>query len=383
MLYIACNQWATQLVYSFQSDAVACGLLLCTIAAYKLQRTQCYTIPVICLALALSVYQSCAIYFLIIYCASIIANKNIAIKSIFLSACVFIIALVLYFLISHIFKNSILVRPETREYTSSYQSAICGWGIFSSLSCIVKVQFILHYCKDTLTEALGFNTLASHLQITTLIPLGYLVVTSFRKNTGYQRIFYPLIVTGIWILPFIMHLLIAGTTETRTLLGEPVALAFLWSMTCNCIQISRRGKIFFVAILSFFLLKASYSNTATSRDTAHIYSCAVHELRNIHLSGKLLSQKKQLLPETPIILLVSPSAKENHTPPSSPRDFIIDHTRSNSINWHIKHLHLTGMTGGNAEHLKKHKDVLQTMPCWPQPGSMIINKGDIIVRINP
>lgn len=384
LLYIACNQWSSQLVYSFQSDAVACALLLCTIGVYKLQRHQCYTIPVICLTLALSAYQSCATYFLIIYCASIIANKDISIKSIFLSACVFIIACALYFLISHILKNSDLLRPATRVYVSGYQSAICGWGTFPALSIIAKIQFFLHYCKVTLTEAVGFGALASPLQISTLIPLGYLVTTNFLKNNGYQRFIHPLIITIIWVLPFTMHLLIAGATETRTLLGEPVALAFLWSMSCNSMHIPRLGRMIFTGILTFFLLKAAYTNTATSRNNAYIYSRAVHELQSIHLSGKLLARERQLLPKTPIILLVHPSAQENLTRPlSSHRDFIIERTLSGSIRWHINHLRLTGMTKGNAEHLEKHKEALQTMTCWPEPGSMIVNKGDIIVRIHP
>ena len=177
LIYIACNQWQTQLEYSHQSDAVALALLLCTIGVYLLsEEHKKLFLSILCFTLAVSVYQTCALYFLVIWSCFIVANRQLNIRNVAHFTIVSIISLAVYFAIAHFFKHSDLITVETRLFVTKYQSNLSQWDEFINLDFRTQALFILHYCKTALVEALGFSKQSSIFQPFIIIPLIYLIV---------------------------------------------------------------------------------------------------------------------------------------------------------------------------------------------------------------
>ncbi len=384
IIYIACNQWANQLVFSFQCDAIALALLLCTYSVYLIFHKKNTVIPIVLLVLSVSTYQCCAFYFLGIYGSALYASNEISFKGILHAAVVFLLCILFYFLINLCIQNLDLVTACNKVYVEQYQDKLTQWDNFSGLTPLAQLLFILHYGKLSLFEAFGFGDVACSLQPTAVIPLLILSYKAYSEQKGGGKIIFLAILIFIWALPFTMHLALSGSTPQHySLLGEPVSLAFLWSACLVRFRLSLRNKSIILFCFGFVLLKAAYTNTAKERGNAHTYQRLVQELDNIHLSAKLLAQGKNL-PSAKIILLSDVTQKGAESRSNVVhKDLLRNYIDMKLLRWYIPHLRLYDLISGDEKALEKHKDAFQTMSCWPEPGSMIIDQGEIIVRMHP
>ena len=382
LIYIGCNQWASQLIYSFQCDAVALALLFCTIGIYILTQKKSVLLPVVLFTLAVSVYQCCAIYFLVIWCCTVFSQQLITIRSIIRFAIVSITSILLYFLISHIFKNLPLISESNMIFVNQYQNSISLWDDFLKLDAARKSLFILHYCKKILLEASGISCgNLNYVQLTVPILIVYLAVRACILNLKVNKLMHPVALIAIWLLPFTMHLILPGSTPERTLLAGPVSLAFFWTMAFCSFKQNDRLVLVFLSCAGCLLMKAAYKNTSRARNDAHTYNMVVRELSNMHLAGNLLSQKNGI--KSAKIILLHPPGNQVKKHRHVHMNFIHGILQRNDLHWYTSHLRLSNLIQSDNQLYEKHKNAYHEMSCWPEADSMRIHKGEIIVRITP
>lgn len=382
LIYIGCNQWASQLIYSFQCDAVALALLFCTIGVHSLTQKRTILLPGLLFTLALSVYQFCAIYFLVIWCCTVFTQQQITFRSIVRFSVISITSILLYFLISHIFKSLPLVSESNRIFVTQYQTAISQWDDFLQLDAATKILFILHYSKKTLLEAAGISCdHIDYIQLTVPVLVIYLAARACIRNRKANQFLYPIALVAIWLFPFSAHLILPGSTPERTLLAEPVALAFFWATAFCTFKQTERLVLVLLSCAGCLLLKAAYQNTSRARNDAHTYNMVVRELSNMHLAGNLLAQEHGIK-SAKVILLHDPDAqvkKHRHVHMNVIRG-ILDR---NDLHWYTSHLLLSNLIQSDNRLYEKHKSAYHEMSCWPEADCIRLHQGDIIIRITP
>ena len=382
LIYIGCNQWASQLIYSFQCDAVALALLFCTIGIYILTQKSSVLLPAVLFTLALSVYQCCAIYFLVVWCCTVFSRQQITFRNVIRFALISITSIILYFLISHIFKSLPLISESNRIFVTQYQASISQWDDFLKLDAATKILFILHYGKKTLFEASGISgDNINYVQLTVPILAIYLAARVCIRNSKANKFMYPMALIAIWVLPFSMHLILPGSTPERTLLAQPVSLAFFWAMAFCAFKQTDKLVLALLSCAGCLLLKAAYKNASTARNDAHTYNMVVRELSNMHLAGNLLAQRNGIK-SAKVILLHDPdkqAEKHRHVH----MNFIRGILERNDLHWYTSHLLLSNLIQSDNQLYEKHKSAYHEMSCWPEADSIRLHQGDIIIRITP
>ena len=374
-IYLSCTQWASQLVYSYQCDAVAFGLLCATFSVCFLQRNH-YLSAVISLVVALSFYQTIGVYFFVfLVCVELCRETSNCKRT--CSYCIVVIsALLLYGVVSLIIKTSPLISDETANYVASVQDGMNQWRTFADLDIFSQLIFIAHYTKVAIYNAFGMGESGHYVYATALIPLVSLLRRQFRDGGLLSACCRAFLLLSVWISPFVLTIIMGVEQGERVALAEPLALACIWILAIKRWVIDLPKKIIMFAAVCFALLKASYSVSATARDTAYEYQHAVHELREIYFSARNTALD-QGMHDCPIIVLGIPDNDQYDHRRVSPLLF-----KSGCLNWYASHYRMHQLRKASVADMKKHREEYQAMPIWPEPGSMRMNKGDVIIRIH-
>lgn len=382
MLYFACNQWESMLTYRNMCDGFAIGVFLCTASVWFLSQQKRGYIPAfLSFTAALSMYQCCAVYILVLWLCWAYANKTFNLSFVIRFAVISLASLASYFLINSAFKDSPLIDDFVLSFVQKYQNDITQWDNFGELSGSMKFLFLLHYVKHTVLSALGLDSPMNLAQTSVLVPLVGLAVVLPMRSREKQRLIDILLLVCIWCLPFIMHIVMGNISPRRTILAEPVAFAFLWiSMLKPHLNHTKINYSVF-ACVGFLVLKASYSNSITARNNSATYNFLVREMNNINQAGQLLARQHNL--KSNRIVILSHDDAQGFEKLSWAMKSLNGLNNTQSLHWYTKHLNLPDLIEGDEQLRAKHKEAYDHMPCWPAPDSMRIHKGEIIVRITP
>lgn len=377
-------QFSYLMIDSFLADAVMLGVFLASASCLLVVENHGKWLRMLAAALlaamAASVYQLLLLIIPVLYLAYTLrtaggqdVRRHLMLG--FKTAGVCIAGVILY----HCVKTVCLcgISEDTIESVSRYQSSLITWGQLDI------VTHILHLGKQWCMHLIGAGYPGEYLYATTIVP-AFMLTVSILKDTnihGAGKLFYSILPAAVYVLPFLPMAALGEDQGARLYLAEPLACAALWILL-----IERKGwmsrpaaVITACALSGLVLLKACYtvSNIAFYQNRIFIENkTAYAELKNrvaqvenqagfatgtlpMVLSGQWLSELRKKDEFNSCI--IGPDAYFFH---SFMGDRQARRVRDSAI---------------PEEELQS---VLQSMPAWPEPGSVLFHKGEIIVKFD-
>ena len=377
IFYMASNQFASILEYSFMSDVVALGIFSLSLSLYQWKNKRCYVSAILLLTLSLSIYQTLGVYFYVLWALVMLRENSLSWRECKVFFLICIAALLLYAAGQWVVSYFVSVPQETIDYVKNYQSSITQWPMFKELDMSGKILFIAHYALETVKSAFGIHNPQSLACASACVPLVLLCVFIIRHYARNKALVYVLLLVSVWYLPFVFSLLMGVKMEERVQLAAPVRLAGLWTLAFVMCPVSKRWSTLLMVFSIFCLLKAAYTTSAHARDVAYEYQHAVQELKSIYAKAEETALSHGLKDYDVVLLGCAPSAS-NVRDAASPR--LIN---SSIVHWYAKHYRLHGMKSMLTGHVEKYGAVYAQMPHWPHPDSVQVYENRVIVRITP
>lgn len=225
--FIGLPQFAYQLEFNTQSDAVSLGLILACISFYCfITRTKnhlvlSYIICIVCITLATAIYQSLLFVPITLYIAKLIYDintPNIQLKKIIRDCFIFfllvIIATILYFTITKIVisLNNITINSYTQNFVNK--------DTLNNFS-------ILYLIKQFLTKmSLAYGLNPYFLSFIPIVWFTYITISKF----DYKKIIILALSILLFVSPFFICIILGKPQPARILLSLPIAMGLLFAL---------------------------------------------------------------------------------------------------------------------------------------------------------
>ncbi len=386
VFYVGCIQWATQLQYSHQSDAVALALLCMTSAVY-LFTLKCWRSDVLAACLivyACSVYQTAMLYFLVVWMLHIMATPVSFISEwrrlAKVLVCVFI-AGCLYLLSSAISKNLPVVSEEDLFYMKTVQSSMSKWSeIAAALSWSDKIDlwqvYIVCYTKVLVKNLLGLTYEGQWVYATSLWPVLGLLWRYLREKRDVVRAVLLLLV---WMMPFVMTLVVLTDQGARVSLAEPLSVAGIWALYLRDGKKTGCWRWCVVILGGLVLLKSVYRCAVIAEDEKNIYISKMENLRS--LNNRILTVAESANMASPVVIYFGSLPTETWNPYVKRWGC---YRESESLmllpNGRFPGSFDVPLRKCSAEEISNYEDVVKDMPIWPAPGSVTKSGNAVLVR---
>ncbi len=377
VFYMASNQFASILEYSFMSDAVAAGVFCLSLSLYFWMNKRSYVSAILLLAVSLSVYQTLGLCFYILWALVMLRENCLSWREVrgFLIICAG--SLFSYAAGQWIVTSIVAVPQETIDYVKTYQQSLTQWPLFKELDLSEKMLFLAHYAKVTLYSALGVQYPESLACTSAIIPLVLLTLVIVRRCTKIMALSYVVLLFSVWYLPFCFSLLMGVNMEERVQLAAPARLAGLWVLSFVMCPMSWKWRKLILLFSASCLLKAAYTSSAQARDAAYEYQHAIQELKSIYSKAQEKALSHGLVDYEVVLLGFVPADYRSHSVASP---YLIN---TGIVHWYAKHYRLHGMKNLLSGYEEKYGAVYGQMPHWPHPESVRVHDNSVIVRITP
>ena len=373
LLVVIMHQYAFVLQYAHQSDTIAIGMLLATLAVRELSfnsRSMSTVIACIYMCLAIATYQSLALY--IIGLLLILSIRKCAYgdnKNVFRIALKSAAALICASIMWKIGKSCSLmfINDETRMCYEHAQSCMSNSaGIMES-----PVGYVCHYTLLVLKRAFHPEYKLEVLYPLTLIGVAAIAMASLRLHVDKCSKGIILVCTlGLWLLPFSMILALGNEwpCKPHTLLAEPIAFSGIWSiaadMYANQIKNKPKCKAILLSVLLILLVRASSSVSDIAKEERTLFERRAYNVN-------------EMIREADILVQNSKEANRNlkyvYFNEETEYEYGSEDFTSSYPAW-------AKMRTARKADYDKHKTVVDHMPCWPREGSIRQNKGEIIIK---
>lgn len=382
VMLAALPQLAYQIQFSNQSDTVALSILFSTLSLFTLDvsRLKSYVLFIILTIASLSVYQSVFLFAASLLCVkfTILAiRKEIRLPELVKTLAVYI-ALTLIALVI----NTLLSKLCAYYYhipTSSYLTAMIGWGKLSPVDIILTVCHYIYNCF-TLNAPFGMNALPF-----TLVWMLIISIIAFKKGRNYFLIMTLCLATIASC--FIMNLVLGAWLPPRTMIQAPVIFAGLFAATLVSLKItSVPHKILLSVLPVFFLISGAVSSNKL------FYSDYMAREADAHLSLQIIDTIYNKYPDfdikkTPVFFYGS------HTPVNSWRLAGADAFGASFFEWdggnnsriyaYLKSANIADFVHPDPGQVELASEIGKELPSWPNRGSVFLHNGVMIVKIGP
>lgn len=385
-LYIGCVQWATQLQYSHQSDAVAFALLLATVAVCLYRRGGEKNILVASLLVVCScaVYQTSMLYLVVLLFAVMLrGEENDRLLSrellrgmifLFCSGCVYLVS-----------RWVSVMLPVLTEQDVSYMNAVqlnmSKWKEIADAStleekCSLWGMYTVCYIKVILKNLLGMKYEGQWVYATTIVPVISLL---WRWGVKERSLLKVILLTGVWVVPFAMALVVMTDQGARTSLAEPLACACIWMLWGS--QGWFRGKLQWVLIVfaGVVVLKGAYRVAVIAEDESNEYASKMNNL--VQLNARLVSAAENAKLVTPQFVYfgeVSVSAHNGYERRWGKRydDKVLMRLPDGRFPEELT----VQLRRATAEEQQKLGQFVEGMPVWPAPGAVSVCGETVVVK---
>lgn len=385
-LYVGCIQWAMQLQYSHQSDAVAFALLCSTLSVYLLSmnRGLCRLFAVGLLVYACSVYQTSILYFLVLKVLTVVVSPvpvSEEWRRYVREFCCVFIAGVLYLISSVVSKSLPIVTEEDLCYMHAIQTGMSKWGeILVAPSLSGKIELCMFYAvcytKVIIKNLLGMTYEGQWVFCTAICPVIFLLRQYLLRKRDVIR---AVLVLSIWVMPFMMTLVVMTDQGARVSLAEPLAVAGLWVLCLKNRNLSPTWRIVCVLFGGFVILKSEYRCAVIAEDEKNIYLSKMDNLRK--LDARILSVADSAQLSSPTIIYFGEVSSHVRNPYvkrwGKRRDHQVLMTLPNGA---FPDELSVNMRKRTPEEACAYKGIVEKMPKWPEPGSVTCRGNTILVR---
>ena len=284
-----------------------------------------------------------------------------------------------------------LVSGAEIEAAKYYQSGMSRWTAFPADSSFGEQAGFLWYYgsrffKMTCKNMLGCAYVGQWVYATVLLPLAVLVVTTLRQGrtlAAWVRCGGYLL---LWFLPFCPILLLFTDQGPRVNLAEPLSLALLWGLAlprmAGCTRHPRGFMWAMSALLVCALLKSAYRVGDIATNEARIFEQEVSCVRAMHTRAMCAAEAAGL--ETTQIVLLGhvPAHREVTWPRCECMEGHTANTPPEALSYYTLYLSIDNMRKGSATDLLRHAPAYRTMPSWPASGSVRVDGGEVIIRVD-
>ncbi len=408
VLYLACMQWAFILRYAVMCDGLALALLAGSASVYCLslpfsRKRLLYAAALASLCVA--GYQTCALYLasmiVMLIMQKIILGANWReIRSFSLYAFAAMAGgLVLYEAVSLMGRS--LVDDDYLAFVNSYQGSMTGWSAMRSMTLEQSIMHFANYAVVMpLKSVLGMRYSGQWVYTTALVALMAIFVRSLLRRKLLVSVLLCVLGTFCIYLPESMTALMPGwvSNMVRVKVAEPVVVAGMWSLFLFQLSLPASGKLVqcVYALCLLLFVKSMYMGALMARDEAYYFQAAMAEIRSMHTAACIEARCSDMddfniilcgdvaeKPDEQIFLvkkygyyLEQPLPYFLHVPIWSKA--------------YIKYARLPRIRLGDAKDIARYRDKLETMPVWPNPGSVsaadahtILIKIGVCVEITP
>lgn len=393
VMYLGCLQWAFQLRYSVQSDAVALGFLLLSGAACLLARPGVWRTAgaAVAVTLALSVYQSIGLYWVVLLGGWIAADtmrrgvlpgRRWWVRAALVTLC----AIVLYFCIAGVVASC---ADAPAEYKEDMAQSVTGrypqWMTQARGAKELVVAFLHYALKAPVDLFFNGNTEYHNHWVcyTAVVPVAGVLFLSWRR---LPRISAAVVSAVAVALPFLPYETLRYF-PTRVYVAEPLALACAWGLLLSAWPqgISRWWRRGLLLLAGFVALKAMYRGALMARDEAYYFQQGLVELQNMHERGRQVALAHGLK-DCPIVLFGAADrpqgdlySMEQHG--RYPDSALPEFNCFGATNY-AKYMRLRNLRQAAKGEEKQHAAALQDMPCWPADDSIRVDRDIVIIKIN-
>ena len=413
-LMLGMPQFESMLVYSFQSDAIALGFILCTLTNLLLFRKgtlplSCWLLAILLMSLAIGIYQALLFYGCALAIGSwLVRRREKESPSPYRLAYRFGLTFLLAFILYYILRATTLALPlaseEQLEYCLQYQQGMTQWGTFLGLTLTQKLLFLAHYLKYMVYSELGLMYAGQWIYTTALIPLFLLVLRHLKqKETWNTRLYCLIALALLWVLPHIMIILLGTYQGARVNLPEPLCCALLWIIWLKNAALTPALKRTGGILLIFILIQSCYTVSRNAWQEELNHERNIHDMRQLCADARRFAAEKGIVtPELricPVPVASPPSPTPARRKAYGPLGHLISclseqelaPARPNPLcngvaGWYDRLYHFTA--DGNhliplpSSERKQWKDEIHQLTTWPTPGCMMLKGNCVIVRVS-
>lgn len=381
LLMMASYQWAFALQYSHQSDAVALGILLCTVSAWYTYKggTACSIIAASCLSIGIGAYQSLALYFAIMWFALILQDKRFPQQTGFWHPVMRAAGIALSSLIVWWSVKQLTIRhiPEsTLAWVQAYQRDLTSWpGMFTCGSFREAISTFWHYTRLTLSNASGLGKSSDWIFTTLLLPLGGLALHFIRSPHTPQRNIKLVLLLLIWWLPFSLPLLLLSPAMTlRSWLAVPLSFAVIWIFWLSSLRVNRVCCWTITALAAGLMFTTAVKVYLDAQHAAICHDNTLKTLRAMHSTAMQHSAASHL--DCPSILVFGKLEPETHP------NYIWQAFNSPHImGWYCKGYGMAPMRRATSQENEIYSDTLNSMGSWPADSSIRQVGNHILIKL--
>lgn len=401
-MYLGVMQWAFQLRYSMQSDAVGLSFFCTSLAAWVLfwcasPWRRCL-ISSLLLCYGLSIYQSSVLYFLILILAKYVAMiqdaRPMRLKHVLLVLLALLGGGGLYYAIHAAFLAFFPLSDYARAFGDAYLAMQSG-GIPAGTGLVEVGKILLHYSLRVPFSQYVELEYPGRWVVWFSLPVALLVIYSLIKH-GRSKMWWVmgslLTVAIVWVPYSLSLMLLHGYFPIRVYVAESVSVACLWALLirrfpcCGRVQCRDGAKLLCCIIASFVAFKAMYWGALMARDETYYHARSMEELISMNARGQQVALREGLN-DCPIVVLgavhhpgeqmYSLEKEGRFMNEVSPYVFFWD----GCLQEYARFLRLPRLKRANDKDCQLHRGALEEMPTWPADGSVRADKGEVIIRV--
>lgn len=374
LLSVIMCQYAFVLQYSFQSDVIAVGVLLMTCAVNVIDKVgwkKSCAIATVCIGASLAIYQSLVFYFIsllsILLILKCINSQTQNIISIIARVAVSLILGYALWLIG----KEISLHFIDEEIVSFFRNMQGSMNNSAGL-LMAPVDYILHYTKCAFIHALSHSYQMEALYSASIIAVMYISYKAFVMKTHIAtKIFMAICALVLWLSPYLLIVALGNEWPIwpRTRIAEPVSFAGLWTIVLYGATLKGgdlRGSIkkWMYVLLFFLLIRASACVSDKAKNERAYFEARLLTLTSMAEEASALANSAGYKPGSYRCILFIPNASYEY----------------GGIDFNSPYPALKNLPSAKRADYMKHKEALQTMPIWPEQGSVRIDKGEVIIK---
>lgn len=392
-VYIGCIQWASQLQYSHQSDAVALALLCVTAVAYLLT-LKCWRSGVLAVGLtvyACSVYQTAMLYLLVVWMLRLMTEQTPVLtewRSHVRSLLLVFVAGVLY-LVSRAVSKSLPMVSETdiccvrmvQTYMSKWDEIMAAPSLGDKVD--LWIFYTVCYTKVIIKNLLGLKYEGQWVYATAMWPvLGLLR----RYLCGKRDVIRAMLLLLVWTVPFVMSLIVMTDQGARVSLAEPLSVAGIWALYLKNLKNWNNSVLWrwtMVVLGGWVVLKSGYRCAVIAEDEKNIYLSKMENLGS--LNARILAVAESANMSSPSVIYFGDLPTKTWNP------YIKrwGHYRECESIIRLPNGRFPGggmlqcgntMRKCSADEASLYGKIVKDMPTWPAPGSVAGCGNAVLVR---
>ncbi len=385
-IYLGCIQWATQLQFSHQSDAVALALLCMTSSVYllTLKCRRCNMLSVCLIVYACSVYQTAMLYFLVLWMLKIMTAQTSVLTEWRHHVKILLIVFAagsLYLLSNVIIKSLPIVSDSAIVCTSIFQNSMSKWGeIMAPAELHDKLDLLLVYIvcftKVLIKNLLGLTYEGQWFFASALWPLFGLLWQYLCKQRDIIRAVLLLLV---WTVPFAMIFALMTDQGARVSLAEPLSAAGIWALYLRNQKSTWVGRWCIVILGAVIVLKSEYRCAVIAEDEKNIYLSKMDNLKSLNTRIQTVAESAKLVSPDVIYFGLIPSQTYNPYVKRWNRRRSSENIMLLPSGRFPEELSVK-MRKGREKETCMYGDFIKNMPIWPAPGSVAVCGQSVLVR---